>query len=86
MSKTEAVDKLETAFDAGDDMEEFFGLDSPTFPNRELKRVNVDFPQRMVIGLDAEASRLGINRQAVIKTRVAEKLGTREAAQTNVQQ
>ena len=80
MSKTRTIDKLEAAFDAGEDMEEFFDFDSPTFPNKELKRVNVDFPQWMVAGLDAEASRLGINRQAVIKTWVAEKLDARASA------
>ena len=62
------------------DMSEFFDFDNPTFPNRELRRVNVDFPQWMVAGLDAEAFRLGINRQAVIKTWVAEKLDARALA------
>ena len=77
MSKTAKVDKLEAAFDAGEDMEEFFDFESPSFPNRELKRVNVDFPQWMITGLDNEASRLGINRQAVIKTWIAERLDAR---------
>lgn len=77
MSRIETVNRLEAAFDAGEDMDEFFDFDNPLFPNRELKRVNVDFPQWMVAGLDAEASRLGINRQAVIKTWVAEKLDAR---------
>ena len=80
MSRTEIIDKLEAAFDAGEDMEEFFDFDNPTFPNKELKRVNVDFPQWMVAGLDAEAMRLGINRQAVIKTWVAERLDARALA------
>ena len=80
MSKAETTDKLEAAFDAGEDMSEFFDFESPAFPNRELKRVNVDFPQWMVSGLDAEAARLGINRQAVIKTWVAEKLDARASA------
>ena len=80
MSRAEAIDELEAAFDAGEDMEEFFDFDNPTFPNKELKRVNVDFPQWMVAGLDAEAMRLGINRQAVIKTWVAERLDARALA------
>lgn len=80
MSKEEHIDKLEAAFDAGEDMSDFFDFEKPTFPNRELKRVNVDFPQWMVAGLDAEALRLGINRQAVIKTWVAEKLDARSYA------
>ncbi len=43
-------------------------------PGREVQRVNVDFPTWMVSSLDAEASRLGITRQAVIKTWIAERL------------
>ena len=74
MSGTEKTDKLEEAFDAGEDLQEFFDFDKPSFPNRELKRVNVDFPLWMIAGLDNEASRLGINRQAVIKTWIAERL------------
>ena len=77
MSKEKAVDKLEAAFDSGEDMEEFFDFEKPAFPNRELKRVNVDFPQWMIAGLDDEASRLGINRQAVIKMWIAERLDAR---------
>ena len=40
-------------------------------PGRDVQRVNVDFPTWMVSSLDAEASRLGITRQAVIKTWIA---------------
>ena len=43
-------------------------------PGRDIQRVNVDFPTWMVSSLDAEASRLGITRQAVIKTWIAERL------------
>ena len=43
-------------------------------PGRDVQRVNVDFPTWMVSSLDAEASRLGITRQAVIKTWIAERL------------
>lgn len=44
---------------------------------REVQRVNVDFPAWMVSSLDAEASRLGVTRQAVIKTWIAERLDQR---------
>jgi hypothetical protein len=43
-------------------------------PGREVRRVNVDFPVWMIESLDREASRLGITRQSVIKTWVAERL------------
>lgn len=74
MKGTRTIDELEKAFDEGADLEEFFDFDRPSFPNKETRRVNVDFPTWMIAGLDAEATRLGISRQAVIKTWVAERL------------
>ena len=43
-------------------------------PNREAKRVNVDFPAWMVESLDREAHRLGVTRQSIIKVWIAERL------------
>ena len=40
----------------------------------DTKRVNVDFPVWMVNALDREARRIGVGRQAVIKTWIAERL------------
>lgn len=80
MSKEKATDELLAAFDAGEDMDGFFDFGNPSYPNRELRRVNVDFPLWMIAGLDDEASRLGINRQAVIKTWVADRLDGRVPA------
>ncbi len=74
MNKQNNIDALQEAFDAGQDLSEYFDFANPEHPNYEQKRVNVDFPQWMIIGLDAEANRLGINRQAVIKTWIADRL------------
>lgn len=38
------TDALLDSFDAGEDMSEYFDFDYLEFPNREAKRVNVDFP------------------------------------------
>ena len=43
-------------------------------PNLELRRVNVDFPAWVVEGLDREARRLGVTRQALVKLWIAERL------------
>jgi hypothetical protein len=43
-------------------------------PNLEQKRVNVDFPAWMVSGLDRQAKRLGVTRQALIKMWIADRL------------
>ncbi|MBX3531741.1 MAG: CopG family transcriptional regulator [Rhizobiaceae bacterium] len=69
------ADELERRFDAGEDMSEFFDWSKATRPNLEAKRVNVDFPTWMVNGMDKEARRLGVTRQALIKMWIAEKLG-----------
>ena len=42
--------------------------------NQESKRVNIDFPTWVVEGLDKQAKRLGITRQALVKVWIAEKL------------
>jgi hypothetical protein len=68
--------ELEKKFDDGEeDVLQYFDLSKATRPNLELKRVNVDFPQWVVKGLDKEAQRLGVTRQSLIKMWIAEKLG-----------
>jgi len=56
--------------DIVDDLE----LSTVKRPNREQKRVNVDFPTWMIESLDKEASRLGVTRQSIIKVWLAERL------------
>lgn len=76
MRETQSNDEdgLLENFDAGGDMEGYFDFGHPEFPNREVRRVNVDFPTWMVTALDNEAARIGVNRQAVIKMWVSERL------------
>ena len=49
-------------------------LSSVKRPNREQRRVNVDFPVWMIESLDNEAARLGVTRQSIIKVWLAERL------------
>ncbi|MBX9033680.1 CopG family transcriptional regulator [Gordonibacter massiliensis] len=68
-------ENLEEMFDRGEDVTEFFDFDSAVVEDKtETKRVNVDFPAWVVEALDREARRIGIGRQAVIKTWIAERL------------
>ena len=69
--KAEEFDK---AFDEGADIDELVDWDKAERPGREITRVNIDFPAWMVDELDKEAARLGVARQAIVKTWVAEKL------------
>jgi len=67
--------ELDKKFDEGvEDVIDEFDLASGIRPNREQKRVNVDFPVWMVESLDREANRLGVTRQSIIKVWIAERL------------
>ena len=66
--------ELDKRFDAGEDITSELELDKARRPNREQRRVNVDFPVWMVDSLDREAKRLGVTRQSIIKVWIAERL------------
>jgi hypothetical protein len=68
------AEELDRRFDDGEDMTPYLDLKSIRRPGREVKRVNVDFPFWMVVALDKEATRLGVTRQAVIKTWIGDRL------------
>jgi hypothetical protein len=61
-------------FDEGVDISKHLDLKKAKRPEREQKRVNVDFPVWMIHLLDKEAKRLGVPRQSIIKVWVAERL------------
>ena len=66
---------LDRVFDEGaEDITAHLDLSTASRPNRDVKRVNVDFPTWMVASLDREARRLGVTRQSVIKMWIAERL------------
>ena len=67
--------ELDKIFDDGEeDILPYLDLSKARLVNLEAKRVNVDFPQWVVNGLDREAQRLGVTRQSLIKMWIAEKL------------
>ena len=73
--KAEQFDQL---FDeSSDEIDKVVDWKNATRPGLEIKRVNVDFPVWMVEALDREARRVGIPRQAIIKTWLSEKLENR---------
>ena len=65
------AEELDQMFDEGVEILEHFDLSSARHPGLETKRVNVDFPIWMVDALDREAQRVGVHRQAIIKTWIA---------------
>jgi hypothetical protein len=62
-------------FDAGEDVSDQIDWSKARRRNVDIRRVNVDFPAWVVDGLDRQAERLGVTRQALIKLWIAEKLG-----------
>jgi hypothetical protein len=68
------AEELDKKFDAGEDVLEHFDLSTVKRTNREIKRVNVDFPSWMVKSLDKEATRIGVSRQSLIKLWLSERL------------
>ena len=71
---------FDESFDAGKDISEHVDWAPARRPNVDLKRVNVDFPSWVVDGLDHQAQKLGVTRQALIKFWIAERLGKADKA------
>jgi len=66
--------ELDKRFDDGEDITAELDLTKVRRPNREQRRVNVDFPVWMIDSLDREAGRLGVTRQSIIKVWIADRL------------
>lgn len=66
--------EFDRSFDVGEDVDAAVDWSKARRPNVETRRVNVDFPAWVVESLDREARRLGVTRQSLIKTWIAERL------------
>jgi hypothetical protein len=65
---------FDETFDDGESIIEYLDLSKARRPAEEQKRINVDVPVWMIEGLDREAKRLGVTRDAIIKMWLAEHL------------
>ena len=75
MTKTIKAEDFDRLFDENkEDITDYLDMTTARRPNRKLRKVNVDLPEWMIASLDEEAERLAINRQAVIKTWLAERI------------
>lgn len=86
--KSISNEELERRFDDGEDITGFMDLSTARRPNQEpvARRISMDVPEELVRGLDHAAKRMGINRQAVIKVWLTERLDQereRELARQN---
>ena len=77
--KAPTADEIADMADRGEDITQYFhkGKMMPPLPREDIQRVNVDFTYEMLSDLDAEARRLNISRQAIIKTMLADALDRR---------
>jgi len=75
MAKKIKAEDFDRIFDENnEDIIDYLDLTTARRPNRQVRKVNVDLPEWMIVSLDEEAERLAINRQAVIKTWLAERI------------
>lgn len=77
MTKLIDAEELDALVDAGEDITEYMDMPTICHPNwgeEVIRRVNVDYPNWVVESLDAEAKRIGVSRQALIKMWTVERL------------
>ncbi len=67
------AEEFDRRFDAGEDISDYIDWSSARRPN--ATRINVDLPKPLLERLDAEADRIGVPRQSLIKVWLAERLG-----------
>jgi len=78
--KTITAAEFDEKFDNGEDISDYLDWDNATRSHIELQPVELDLPVWAIDGLDAEAERLGVTRQALIQSWISERL---EAARQN---
>ncbi len=75
-----SAEEFDRKFEAGEEILQYFDLENATRPNKS-QRLTLDLPGWTVAALDKEARRIGITRQALIKTLLDN--GLRAAGQNN---
>ena len=65
--KTISAEEFDRKFDNGEDISEYLDFENAIQPHK-TQRLTLDLPGWTVFALDNEARRIGITRQAVIKT------------------
>ncbi|MDR2896007.1 MAG: BrnA antitoxin family protein [Propionibacteriaceae bacterium] len=77
---TISAEQFDQMFDDGADVTPYLDLRSTRRPNREPKRINIDLSAGMIQDLDAEARRIGVTRQSLIKVWLDERIQQQKAA------
>jgi len=74
MNHRTTAENLETKFDQGEDVLDYFDLARASRPLLEKERINLDLPHWMILRIERIARRKGVPRQAQIKEWLAQKL------------
>jgi len=78
--KTITSKKFDKKFDEGEDISEYLDFSKSIKLNdfekkvNKTKKINVDFPENILLLLDREAKNIGVTRQSIIKIWIAERL------------
>ena len=78
--QTISAKEFDTKFDNNEDISNYLdfskSLKLKNFEKKvnKTKKINVDFPENILILLDNEAQKIGVTRQSIIKVWIAERL------------
>ncbi len=65
--------EFDKRFDNGEDMGEFLDVKKAQ-SQKQIQRINIDFPVEFLMKIDREARRIGVARTALIKLWLSERL------------
>jgi len=78
--QTITAKEFDKEFDNGEDISQYLDFSKSIklgdFEKKvnKTKKINVDFPENILILLDQEAQKIGVTRQSIIKVWIAERL------------
>jgi len=77
--QTITAKEFDTKFDNNEDISQYLDFSKSVklqdFQSKQkTKKINVDFPENILILLDQEAQKIGVTRQSIIKVWIAERL------------
>lgn len=78
--QTITAKEFDKKFDSDEDISQYLDFSKSSKLNdfkkkiTKTKKVNVDFPENILMLLDQEAQRIGVTRQSIIKVWIAERL------------
>lgn len=79
LKKKITSEEFDKRFDSGEDAGDLLDVKQAKV-NKQVQRINIDFPISFLMRIDKEARRIGVARTALIKIWMAERLGLEHIA------